>query len=166
MSRTSRARIVGGALAILAIGDAGWVMAAEPAASAEVRLSQGRSNTVALQSAGHLYVAVVAVRAVRSDDFLSQRAVGVKSQIANLTITADGKRVAVPLSAIADAYDPIDLRLVATKTGVTVAISGSDGADGYGLEVVIDGERVIGRRIVVAGYHVAEETHYHHVVVD
>lgn len=158
--------MIGAALALLAAFADGSLAAAEPAASAEVKLVQGRSNTATLQSAGRRYVAVVTVRAVHQDDFLARRTAGARSQIADLVVTADSERIAVPLSAIADGYDPVSLRMVASKTGVVIAIAGSDGADGYSLEVTVDGDRVNGRRVLIAGDHVAEETRYRQVVVD
>lgn len=166
MGKTAGAWVVVGALALLSVGEVGWSMSPQPAASAEVRLSQGRSNTAALQSAGHRYVVAATVRAVRPDDFLSRRVAGVRSQIADLVITIDGDPVAVPLSAIADGYDPGFMRMTASKTGVIVTISGSDGADGYSLEVTVEGGRVSRRRVLVVGDRVAEETLYHQVVVD
>lgn len=166
MSKVGRVWMACGMIAVLSVFAVETAMATEPSASAEVRLAQGRSNTATLRSAGRRYVAVLTVRAVGPDDFLSRRAVGARSQIADLVITADGKQVAVPLSAIADGYDPSYLRLVGSKTGVIVVVSGSDGADGYSLEVVADGDRVSRRRILIAGDHVSEETRYREVVVE
>jgi hypothetical protein len=161
-----RALFLGGALAILSVCNTGGVLAAEPAKSTEVRLSHVRSNTATLQSVGRRYAAVVTVRPVRAHDFLADRMGGhVRTQIDDLVITMDGKPVRRPLSVIADADDPVSLRLVATKRGVVIEIAGSDGGEAYRLEVVVDGARVVERRIL-AGDHVLEDTRYHEVVID
>ncbi|HWW26415.1 MAG TPA: hypothetical protein VNZ85_11020 [Caulobacter sp.] len=148
------------ALAILLLGPAALAGEARP-------LSIGRSTEVELAVAGRAVRAAATVSPVPANDGQAGLLTGVaKTRIARLHLEVGGKAVAVPLSAVADLYDPHWIDLTAEQYGYRLRIEGSDGADGYAAEIFFDQKRVTRRRILVAGDRTQEETVYREVVVD
>jgi hypothetical protein len=74
-----------------------------------------------------------------------------RTQVQRLVVSIDGRDVRVPLTAVADIYDPHYASVAGARSGFRLDIQAGDAAETYTVSLYFDGQRLTRRHISVAG---------------